>query len=82
MKGNISIGRVTCNDSPDYVQIDIEDKLSSINFISIKMTIKDFAETILGRGYIPIEFETRGLDKLGKKMEHKTVEVSIYPWFR
>ena len=45
MNGNISIGKVTYCGSPeeDYISIEVEDKLSSINFLKVKMDLESFA---------------------------------------
>lgn len=79
MKGSISISKVTCGGEPenDYVSIRIEDGLSSIGFTTVKMDIESFGRALLGLGHVPVEFELLGMDKVGKKFEHKTVEVMI-----
>lgn len=80
MKGKISIGKVTCGGRPiekDYVRIEIEDELSSIHFVEVKVELRAFAEALFGLGNVPVEFELRGLDRVGKKFERKTVVVSI-----
>ena len=79
MKGKITIGKVTCCGEPenDYVSIRIEDELSNINFVDVKMDIESFGKALLGLGSVPVEFELRGLDRVGKKFEHKEMEVMI-----
>lgn len=71
LKGNISIGRYTNSGDPDPVHIEIEDDLSSVTFISVRMTIEDFGKAFLGQGLIPCTFELRALNKVGKKIESK-----------
>lgn len=79
MNGKITIGKVTCCGEPqnNYVSITIEDELSSIEFVTVKMDTKSFGEALLGLGHVPVEFELRGTNKIGKKLEHKTIEVMI-----
>lgn len=79
MKGKISIGKVTCCERPekDYVSIGIEDELSSITFVNVKIDLEIFARALMGLSNCPVELELRGLDRVGKKFEHKTIEVHI-----
>jgi len=79
MNGKISIGKVTCCGRPeeDYISITVEDKLSSIRFLEVKMGLESFAKALMGLGNVPVEFELQGLNRVGKKYEHKTVEVYV-----
>ncbi|GAF90109.1 unnamed protein product, partial [marine sediment metagenome] len=58
MKGKITIGKVTCCETPeeDYISIRVEDEISSIEFVEVKMSLLDFAKVITGQGYVPMEF--------------------------
>ena len=79
MKGKLSIGKVTCCGSPeeDYIRIEIEDEISSIQFVTVKADLETFTRALFGLGNVPIEFELRGAERVGKKYEHKIVQVSI-----
>lgn len=79
MKGKISIGKVTCCGRPeeDYISITVEDELSSINFLEVKMDLESFAKALMGLGNVPVEFELRGLDRVGKRYEYKTEQVYV-----
>lgn len=79
MKGKITIGKVTCCGVPknDYISIAIEDEVSNIRFVTVKMDIESFGKALFGLGSVPVEFEFQGIDKVGKKYEYKTVEVTI-----
>lgn len=79
LKGSISIGKVTCCGTPkaDYISIRVEDELSSITFLEVKMGLEDFAKALMGLGNVPIEFELQGTDRVGKKYEHKTLEIHV-----
>ncbi len=77
-KGDISIGRVSCGgQEPDYIHMEIEDNTSRVTFLEIKMDFETFAKVITGQSSLPIEFEVRNLDKIGKRFEHKTEEVPV-----
>lgn len=41
------------------------------------MDFESFSKALLGQGNMPIEFQLRGLDKVGKKYEYKTEEVYV-----
>jgi hypothetical protein len=77
MKGKISIGKVTCSDTEDYVRVELTDESSSIQFVTAKMSLLNFAKVITGQGYLEIDYELRGLDKVGKKLEVKNEEVNL-----
>jgi len=79
MKGNISIAKVTCLGIPekDHISIRIEDELSAIEFVEVKISLLDFAKAITGQGCIPVEYELNGIERVGMKYESKTIEVCI-----
>ena len=79
MEGKLSIGKVTCcgNSKEDYISIEIEDTLSSIQFVRVRADLETFTKALFGLGCVPIEFELNGIERVGKKYEYKTVEVSI-----
>lgn len=74
MKGHISIGKVTvCGTGEQYMKITVEDELSGIEFLSADMSLEDFAKALTGQGFMPTEYELRGLENIGKECQHKTV---------
>ena len=76
MKGNITLSRPT-GTGVDYIEIEIEDNSSGIRFLSARIGYADFAKMLTGLGFIPCEFELRGLDNIGKTVERKTENVYI-----
>jgi hypothetical protein len=77
-KGQIHIGRINSSQlEEDYIEIEITDEKSHIQFCEVKMSLKDFALAITGRGFSDCEFEVRGTDKIGYTREHKTEEVKL-----
>lgn len=81
MKGRISISKVhVCgmhSTEEDYVKIELKDKSSSIEFITVDISLKDFTEALFGLSGVPIEFELRGTENIGKKLETRTLQVFI-----
>ena len=77
IKGKITISRVTSNTEGSYVEVRFQDDGASIEFAIAKLTMEQFAQAITGRGYVDCEIEVRGLDLVGKKMEHATIEFPI-----
>lgn len=79
MKGKLSISKVTCCGVPkeDYISIEVEDTLSSIRFIEVKMDLETFVQALFGLGNCPVEFELQGSDKVGKKYECSTEPVFV-----
>ena len=79
MDGKISIGNVSsCGNYKDgYISITVEDSLSSIGFLEIRMDITDFARALMGLGHLPVKYELRGVENLGKKFEVKDIPVAV-----
>lgn len=63
MKGTITITR----DSEDRIRLRIQDEASCIEFIEALITPATFTRVLTGVGFQEIEFETRGLQFVGKK---------------
>ena len=78
MNGKVTIGKVTCSGGVenDFVSIRIEDTLSRIAFVDVKMDIESFGKALLGLGNVPIEFKLQGLDRVGKEFQHKEIEAA------
>lgn len=76
MKGNITLTR-PYGDDADYIEIQIEDSSSGIHFLSARIGYADFAKLLTGQGYMPCEFELRGIENVGKVTEIKTESVYV-----
>lgn len=78
-KGNITISRVNTGDG-QYMEIRITDDSSSVEFVTATLSLENFAKAITGLGYTDCDIETRRLDLVGKKREHKTEMVACNGW--
>jgi hypothetical protein len=68
-EGSISISRPH-GPEPPYIEISIVDEMSSSEFVSARIPLKDFAEVVTGLACVPCKFEFRPM-LVGKKREHK-----------
>jgi hypothetical protein len=82
MNGKIDISRYTSNVPPySGVSIRIRDELSGVEFLSITMTVAEFAEAVMGLGHRSMTFELRkqAVAVIGMKREHKVVPIKMPP---
>lgn len=78
MEGRISINKITdCGSGKSHMQIIVEDESSSIQFLTVKMSLLDFAQAITGLNCVPIKFALRGIDRVGMKLEVKSENICI-----
>lgn len=83
MKGKISISKVTVTGlevkpgDEDYICIEVEDTASSISFLKVQINLLNFAKAITGLSNVPITFDLRGIENIGKSLEVKTERVFI-----
>ena len=70
-------GRITMLVGEDGMKIKIHDNDASITFARIKLTPIQLAQALGRLGYTECEIEVHLLDKVGKKMEHKTIEFEL-----
>jgi len=70
LEGNISISKPICY-GVSRMNIEIQDENSDIKFLELSLSLEDFTRAITGQACIPIEFEIRGLDNVGKIKEQK-----------
>lgn len=76
LKGKLSISRI--KDMGDgFMKISLKDEGSRIEFVKAKVSFANFCKAITGQGEIPIEFEVRGLDVVGKIREQKELIFEI-----
>lgn len=77
LKGKIDITRPQRHDGVDVISIAINDDLSGVRFLDIKMSPHDFMMAITGLSGQPIEFEVRNLDVIGKRKEYVRAEADV-----
>lgn len=77
LNGKITISRVSQSDGGQFMNIELSDCLSGIRMLSVEMTMQDFAEAITGLGYRECTHSVNvsNLDKIGKKLEIKSVPI-------
>jgi hypothetical protein len=71
IKGTLTISRPTYGSGEEYVEIEIVDESSRVQFLRIKIDYADFTRALTGQSFIPVIFEGRHLDKVGLKKETK-----------
>jgi hypothetical protein len=60
--------------SENNTTIEIYDECAGVQFCEIELTSKQFCQALGRLAHTHCEIEVRGLEKLGKKMEHKSIE--------
>jgi hypothetical protein len=70
-------GKITILINQDETMIEIRDELSSITFLKITLTPEQLSSALSRLAMTSCKFETRGLELVGKKMEHKSFEFEI-----
>lgn len=78
LPGKINIIR-PMNSHDDRIRIELIDENSHIHFLELKMTLADFTKAVTGQGYIPIEFDVRGLENVGLVKEMMPLEFPLPP---
>jgi hypothetical protein len=63
--------------SENNTTIKIYDEDADVQFCEIELTSKQFCQALGRLAHTHCEIEVRGLEKLGKKMEHKNFEFEI-----
>ena len=67
LTGRLSISRIQGN-TDGFIEIQLEDKLSSQRFLEVKVPFDLFAQILTGASSREVELEVEGLDRIGKKM--------------
>ena len=76
LKGSMRMMRTSCNVEEDYLSIEVEDELSGIQFLKVKMPLGSMADLLTSRT-AECEFEARAWHNVGKKRETKREKVFI-----
>jgi hypothetical protein len=74
LRGRVTIGVPHCSDGSEFVEIRVEDELSGAMFAEIKVAPAEFARALFAR-QTGCAFRLRGMDIVGMRREHKTVEI-------
>ncbi len=76
-KMELKDGRITMLASEKGMTIELRDFKASTTFAEIKLDSIQLAQTLGRFGHTKCKINLHGLDKVGKKMEHKTFEFKI-----
>ncbi len=75
-QGFISLGRVHGSGKDDEVWIEVADAGNRIEFLCLKISLADLASLITQEANVSCRFALRGIQEIGKQIEHKTEIVS------
>lgn len=76
INGKLTISRWHSSDR-DTIHITFVDEDACIEFAEATLTPEQFALAITGTGHTDCDMEVRGLDRVGKKMEHDSLEFPL-----
>ena len=74
IKGSITISRPSYGDGRKKITIEIMDRNAVTRFLDIEIDYDKFAELVTGLSSVDCDFTVRGLDRVGKTRESKTLE--------
>jgi hypothetical protein len=72
----VTLGRPS-GSGPEYVTFRVDDRVSGIEFLELRMKLDDFARMLTGLAYNDAEMVTRGLENIGKVREYENAQVFI-----
>ena len=77
-KGVLHVAKISSQyPTEDYVEIEITDDLSSITFLTIKLSLDEAAKAIFFSGRQDVELKFLGREKIGMKRENKTERIAV-----
>jgi len=74
LRGHVTIGVPQRSDGSEFVEIRVEDELSGATFAEIRVGLAEFARALAARR-VECAFRLRGMDIVGRRHEHKTVDI-------
>lgn len=77
MKGKIDISRPSCGDGREYISIRVKDHTSKVRFLEIEIDLDEFTKALTGMGETPCNIKCRNLNKVGRELISKNVEVEM-----
>ena len=73
LEGRITLSRVHCSTTPDYVHVEITDNGSRVRIVEACMSLEDAARFLTGQGEVPCTLTTGNLGRVGQLRESTTV---------
>lgn len=77
LPGTISISRVSSNQEPDYICVEIRDERAGVIVAMAKLPLENFAAAVTGLGHRPCELTFFDLSKVGMIRENKTETINF-----
>lgn len=77
IKGSITLSRVNCSHSDDYISIRLEDEAARITFAEVKLGLTGFAHMLTGLSGVECDIEVSGLENVGKIKERKQASFEL-----
>lgn len=74
---DVQIGAPTCGDGSEYISIEITDRRSGVQFVELRLSYADMMAALRGSHRSNVEAAVHGLDRVGMKVEHKTVTATV-----
>lgn len=78
IKGELTISRPQCSDGSQYISIKVKDIDAGIEFLNIKIPYAEFTQCLTGLAYQDCEFDIRGVENIGKKLETDTISFEVF----
>lgn len=73
----IKDGRITILINEEKTRIEIRDHDASITFVRIELNPMQLSQALSRLSFIKCDMEVVGIDRIGKKMEHKNFEFKL-----
>lgn len=70
-------GKLTILIGEESSRIEVVDSLSGIRFLSITLNPEQLSRLLSREGLVHVDMDIRGLDRIGKKLEQKTVTLEL-----
>ncbi len=70
-------GRVSIHFRPEGLRIEVIDHEANLTFCQVELTAEQMANALSGLAYCQAKVEVGGLDKVGLRMEHETLEFPL-----
>lgn len=82
-KGSLTISRPSYGGDKKKILIQVRDVDAGIRFLDIEIDYADFAACLTGLSEQSCEFEARGLQNVGKRVERDKIEFEVYnPYYK
>lgn len=78
LKGSLHFAKMQANwPNKDWVRMEVRDESSGLMFLTVDLTLEEATQAILFSGFVDVDLELNGLDKIGMKREHKNIVLEL-----